>query len=127
MPFRRMLQGLQKDSVSLVESFCQYVAGVQYTAYCPVNRMVAEYIEENGERDKDFRIHDEHIAHRKEHALPLFPADSDHARVAVHGARGAGDARRGGLRDIQRCGGRGGDVRIHKFCACHGMPKIPEF
>ena len=38
---------------------------------------------------------DKHIAHRKKHALPLLPADTDHARVAVHGARGAGNARRG--------------------------------
>ena len=66
-----------------------------------VNIMVAKYIEENGERDKNFRVHDEHIVHRKKHALPLFPSDTDHARVAVHGARGAGDARRGGLRHLQ--------------------------
>ncbi|MBD5399658.1 MAG: hypothetical protein HDR57_03360 [Treponema sp.] len=47
------------------------------------------------------REDDEHIAHRKEHALSLFSTDTDYARVAVHGARGAGDARRG-------CKGLGG-------------------
>lgn len=60
-----------------------------------------KHIEENGERDKDFRVHDEHIVHRKKYALFLFLADTDHARVAVHGARGVGDARRGGLRHLQ--------------------------
>ena len=77
------------------------MAVVQHSVRHLVNIMVAKYIEENGERDKDFRVHDEHIVHRKKHALFLFLADTEHACVAVHGARGACDTRRGELRHLQ--------------------------
>ena len=65
------MQALQNDAVSVWSMFTD-----AYRAYRLVNRMVAKYIERNGERDKDFYIHDEHIAHRKEHALPLLPVES---------------------------------------------------